>query len=301
MARHGGEMNPQLDEIYGDVRKLGLEANVAELEAFGYTVVDPERVAAPRFQRRALDAILDVHERYSGQRIEDIDTAEMPAPGACVYHAMVLEGRVFEEMVMNPVVLALGRYLTGQNAILSNFFAILKTNHYPMPMPLHTDSDGVPPPFPQYAQVCNVTWIHTEYTKDNGALAIVPASHRLGRPPTVFEENGYRDDSQVKAVPVEVPAGSIVAWHGNTWHGAFARTNPGVRITSGMYFCRPYYRPQVDIAGRVTDEMLQRNSSEFASIMGRNIPWPLEKDGSNRFGIEGPPRLPAGSGSSVWG
>jgi ectoine hydroxylase-related dioxygenase (phytanoyl-CoA dioxygenase family) len=33
------------------------------------------------------------------------------------------------------------------------------------------------------------------------------------------------------AVAVEAPAGSLIVFHGNTWHGALPRRRPGYRFT----------------------------------------------------------------------
>ena len=48
----------ELGQVYRKARELGLEANLAELEAFGFTVVEPEKVAPPGFTDRMLEAVL---------------------------------------------------------------------------------------------------------------------------------------------------------------------------------------------------------------------------------------------------
>jgi ectoine hydroxylase-related dioxygenase (phytanoyl-CoA dioxygenase family) len=39
-----------------------------------------------------------------------------------------------------------------------------------------------------------------------------------------------------RAVPVEAPKGSIIVFHGATWHGAFPRKIPGMRISIANYY-----------------------------------------------------------------
>jgi len=46
------ETTADLNPIYADVRALGLEQNIAEHDAFGFTIVPPEKVAPPEFQDR---------------------------------------------------------------------------------------------------------------------------------------------------------------------------------------------------------------------------------------------------------
>ncbi|MDE0348292.1 MAG: hypothetical protein OXM56_01085 [Gammaproteobacteria bacterium] len=53
-----------VDAMLAPVRELGLAQYVAELEQYGYTVIPPERVAAPEFVERVRAAVLRVaHER----------------------------------------------------------------------------------------------------------------------------------------------------------------------------------------------------------------------------------------------
>src|SRR5262249_45759962 len=100
--------------IYADIRRLGLESCVAELDAFGFTVIPPERIAPPEFHARLRDAILSVHERRSGQRVTaaDLPTASLPGDRpVATYWSLLGEDPVFEEAVLNPVVYAMARYL----------------------------------------------------------------------------------------------------------------------------------------------------------------------------------------------
>ena len=46
-----GKTTAELNAIYAEARKLGIENCVAELEAFGFTIVPPEKVARPKFDR----------------------------------------------------------------------------------------------------------------------------------------------------------------------------------------------------------------------------------------------------------
>ena len=92
------------------------------------------------------------------------------------------------------------------------------------------------------------------------------------------------------AVPVEVPAGTAIVWHGNTWHGSFPRKMPGLRINLAAYYCRQYMVPQ-ELYGRdVPDEILDRHrrDSRLAQLLGLNHfnGWQDEgPDLDNRFGM----------------
>ena len=46
--------------LYRELQELGLETNIAELEAFGFTVVPPEKAAPPKFLAAAKEALLRI-------------------------------------------------------------------------------------------------------------------------------------------------------------------------------------------------------------------------------------------------
>ena len=56
--------------LYRELQQLGLETNIAELEAFGFTVVPPEKVAPPEFHEEVKEALLRVVSDRFGS-IED--------------------------------------------------------------------------------------------------------------------------------------------------------------------------------------------------------------------------------------
>jgi ectoine hydroxylase-related dioxygenase (phytanoyl-CoA dioxygenase family) len=139
---------------------------------------------------------------------------------------------------------------------------------------LHSDTaNGVPAPFSAYSHVANCNYALTDYTEAGGALAMVPGSHRLHRQPTRWEVNLAGNERNPHAIPIEVPAGSAVIWHGNTWHGSFPRRIPGVRVNLATYFCRQYMAPQEIYADSAeAAEVVARHGrdSRMAQLLGFN-------------------------------
>ena len=171
---------------------------------------------------------LTVNEQRTGQKIniEDIGTAKLSRDTPGVGHWGILTDEpVFQEAIMNPTVLAMAKYLCGNSVVLSDLLCLLKHKDERFTHPLHADQHGTPPPLPPYAQVCNVTWTLTDYKVGNGVVAIVPKSHLKGRYPRREEGNFLREDAPVKPIPIEAPAGSLIIWHGATWHGSYPREN----------------------------------------------------------------------------
>ena len=74
-----------LNRIYGDIRAFGLETNLAELEAFGFTVI--EGALSPDLTTRLRGAVLDAWEERHGRKL-DLEhetelTARWSSPPTC--------------------------------------------------------------------------------------------------------------------------------------------------------------------------------------------------------------------------
>lgn len=260
--------------MWSEIRALGLEAHVAELETLGYTVVPPEKAAPPGFGTALREAVLSVVARRAGVRpdlLEGLEFRDPPVPFGEKFAYLLFEDPVFQQAVCNPVVNCLVTYLLGRNAILSNCLAFLKGPGND-DLALHTDNVYVPAPFPVHPQVCNATWALTDYDRDAGAVCFVPGSHTLGRHPEPGEGLAER-------VAVEAAAGSLLFWHGGLWHGAFARRRPGVRINLINAFMRMHMRPQEPYREHVTAEQLAANPPVFARRLGRQIAYGWKEEG----------------------
>jgi ectoine hydroxylase-related dioxygenase (phytanoyl-CoA dioxygenase family) len=130
---------------------------------------------------------------------------------------------------------------------------------------LHSDQQMVPAPFPAYALIVGATLLLTDYTRENGAFAFVPGSHRAGRHPVAGE-------AADRAVAVEAPAGSLLVHHGALWHGSFGRTTPGLRIGLAYAYSRMFVTPLEAYREHVTKDILDRNPPRFARLLGQHVP-----------------------------
>jgi hypothetical protein len=261
---------------WDEITRLGLENHVAELETRGLTVIPPAKVGAPGLAERLREAILGVAEKRTGAR-PDLDHATEAGQGkfgevfGLQLYYLLFEDRAFQEAIVNPTALAMARYLLGESCIISNCLAGVK-GPGGGPLGLHSDNVMIPAPFPPYAQVCNVTWALTDYDEDSGPLVYVPGSHRLCRHPLPGE-------GKDATVPVRARAGSIIFWHGNLWHGAAARTAPGVRINLIVAMMRAYLRPQEPYREDVTQQILDDNPPRFATLLGQHVYYGWRADG----------------------
>jgi ectoine hydroxylase-related dioxygenase (phytanoyl-CoA dioxygenase family) len=263
-------------DTFAPIRDLGLEPNVAELDEYGYTVVSPEKVITPSDLNELRGHISALAARSFGIPEADVGDGSATTHRSFFQHQMLAEGKCFERVLMNPVSLALITHLLGESCVLSSMGAFMKGPSEKF-LDLHTDNVAIPAPFPPYSQVANSTLILSDYSPEHGSITFVPRSHKLARHPTPAEVG----DRQL-AVPVVAPAGSLIVFHGNTWHGALPRRAPGYRFTLISYFVRMYLLRQEN-PGYVTQEMRDRNDARFSRLVGDDIPYPFSVETRDRM------------------
>ncbi|RYD85303.1 MAG: hypothetical protein EOP61_39025 [Sphingomonadales bacterium] len=266
LAAHGD--GGAAERVLAEIARLGLERNAWELDSIGYTVVPPAQLAPEGFTDRLLDRVLAASEALNGVR-PDMDGGTSHADAAItnvgrseILTEVFFSDPIFEQALMNPAMLALVSYLLGENCRLTAMNGIIK-GPGPEHVPMHADSIQ-PNPLPPYSQVANATWLLTDYDVPKGATLFEPASHRKCRNPTAEESIDLS-----AAVPLIAPAGSLLIWHGNSWHGALPRTAPGLRVSLLCFFSRSYLRaPKESFTDRVTQAMVDRNPPRFAQLAG---------------------------------
>jgi len=255
-----------LNEIYRNIRRLGLESNLAELEAFGFTVI--EKVLKNDMVHALRASVLRAAEEYMGQPL-DLEKEEHHQEIKVIPY-LLYRDPIFEDALLCEKPLALITYLLGNHCLLSSLTSFVKGPGGDGLM-LHSDSGAVPAPLPPYGHVANVNFTLTDYTEEGGALAMVPGSHRHHRQPTAFEREVSGVNRNPDIVPIEVPAGSAIIFHGNTWHGSFPRRSPGLRVSLAAYFCRHYMHGQENYRDHIPKDVLDRHGedSRLATLLGR--------------------------------
>ncbi|MBC2778948.1 phytanoyl-CoA dioxygenase family protein [Parasphingopyxis marina] len=259
-----------MDDVYRQVRGRGLETNIAELETFGFTVIPREKTGAPAgFAEQLLDklqAIIADEDALTVELNKHEDTK--PAAGRQLFHLLARD-QLFIDAMMNPVVRLMASYTMGLSYRLAGLVAFLKDGPA-RPTAMHSDSVGVPPPLPAYSTVCNVSWILTDYTVENGTLGFVPGSHRYRRHPTQAEQpqfaGGALPDDTV--APLIAPPGSLAVFTGNTWHCTFPKKNDVLRAHIATSFARNFVYPPESFDD-LPDEIVAGQGPDFARIIGR--------------------------------
>ena len=270
--------SPALARVLDAIGELGLNRHVVELETHGFTTIEGA-ISAPLVER-AKRAILNRVARTTGRELNEHTASSEDIEGMTYIPYLLYEDDVFEEILTAPKPLALVTYLLGESCLLSSMGCHFR-GPGGRPLPLHSDNgNGIPAPFPAFSQVANVNYALTPYSREAGALAMVPGSHKLARQPRL-EELGLGAGGNPNAVSMDIAPGDAVVWHGNTWHGSFVRDLPGVRMNLAVYFNRQYIRTQERHGDAVPQEVRERhaNNARFLNLLGAKQPYGWREEG----------------------
>lgn len=279
-----------------EIRELGLESYVMELEVEGLTVVPPEvhGVSLERIDELQ-QRILAEAEKMTGV-VFDLDNGPLselefpPAsqglarisgadddhqPTQFLIQQLAHVDRIFRDLAVNPIALALIRHMIGKEVTrFSSHNSFVKWPGdfgYGPTLGLHCDQGAVPMPWGRTALTANTNWMLTDYSKAGGALAYVPGSHRNVMHP-------MQPMASKNAVPVEGPKGSVAIFHGATWHGAFPKQTPGMRLSIANYYRHMMVTSQEDITGSFPQELADDcdDPGAFRTLCGFDDQFPYK-------------------------
>jgi len=247
-----------------------------EIMTQGYTVVPPGIACPDGLGDRLLEVLLSLVDHGPA----DLDLAaaqhfgEPGNPMGKQLFYLLAAHPVFVEAVMNPVLLQLARYLIRE-PLISGVSANFK-GRGDASLPLHADQPVHPCP---QSLMCSAVYNLTPISRSLGGTCFVPGSHHLMRQPVAGETI---PDATSGLVSIEAPAGSLSIWHGNTWHGAHARAEPGIRVQLLVQWCSKWIRPQEAYRECLPDSVVDRAGEEFAELIGASVYFGWTKSGPKR-------------------
>jgi ectoine hydroxylase-related dioxygenase (phytanoyl-CoA dioxygenase family) len=261
--------------LYRELKELDLIENIAELDAFGYTIIPPEKVGPPEQHENMKQAVMRVAASRKGCAINEL--SEFFSKGQELMRFILWDDPAFEKLILTPSVLGLVQWLVGTDCVLSLFDSWIKGKGA-LGTDIHTDwAQFDMPTMPPEAFGANFNYVLTDYTKEDGALSFVPGSHRWRRWPS-HEEAAYWKN---KAEPVEARAGSMIIWGDHLWHGSYNKDTEGLRIMILGMYSRPHMQTQEGFRETVTNEALARNPVRFTRLMNVYHSMPSGRSGRN--------------------
>lgn len=196
-------------------------AHAAQLDEQGFVLLERFLDSAKLDELRArVDELFEAEGENAGSEFKQEEQTRRLAN-------LVDKGEIFRQSIAVPEVIELVAHVLGPEFKLSSLNVRPANPHSTWIQPLHADMAAIADDRGYW--VCNTVWMLDAFTENNGALRVVPGSHRWGRLP---------DGSRTGELLVTAPAGTVVVMNAHLWHGGTAnRTGQHRRAMHGFY-CR---------------------------------------------------------------
>jgi len=157
----------------------------------------------------------------------------------------------FMALVDHPAVLPVLERVLGEDIVLGSMNCRIVRPGDPDQL-LHSDIPAVHRRTTGAPVMLQVVWILDGFSTDKGATRIVPGSHRY---PETYPPEGMELPHVLQP---EAPAGSVMIFNGQCWHGGGANSSQERRRAAfGHYRIGPWMRFQTDPALYITREHWQ--------------------------------------------
>lgn len=210
---------------------------VETTQLLGYAVVDGNysNDDIARFSKAFDSALNATFERHGGRAalaaIDEHNTIRAP----------LAIDRIFLELALNTNILAIARRLISDYVVLNQQNGIVNPPHG---QPYNQAAFHRDLPYQHFVSshplAINALFCLDEFTPENGATYVVPASHKQERFPS---------DAAVASSQIQIcaPAGSFIVLDGMLYHsGGVNRTDRPRRAVNHVYSV-PIIRPQIDL------------------------------------------------------
>jgi ectoine hydroxylase-related dioxygenase (phytanoyl-CoA dioxygenase family) len=202
------------------------------------------------------------------QEGEQAGTEFKQEPGCRRLANLVDKGEVFRRVIALPALLDHVACVLGPDFKLSSLNARSVNPHSERSQPLHADMGAVADEFGYW--VCNTVWMLDDFTADNGALRLVPGSHRLRRLPQEVLADPLAPHPQ--EVVLTGRAGSVVVLNAHVWHGGLANRTDRPRTALHAFYARRD-RPQQQHQKQLVRPEVQRElSAELRRLLALDDP-----------------------------
>ncbi len=237
---------------------IDLSPHHQQLVDDGYTIVEnviaPDLVAELLADVRRLEA--DRASRPADNRFEGNRTTRT--------YNLLAYGEIWQQVPTQPQVLELVEGVIGDECLVSSLASISLAPGETAQV-IHADDQIQPLAKPHVATVCNSMWALTDFTEANGATRVVPGSHLWDNP----DYFAGPDADPIDSIPAEMPAGSVLVWHGSTWHGGGANnTVDDVRVGIAMNYCAGFIRQQENQQLGIPSEIMATFSPQLRQLCG---------------------------------
>ena len=177
-------------------------------------------------------------------------------------YALLAKDPEFARIVEHPDVLEVLDERLLPAYLLSASLAI---NVHPGETPegFHRDNDGGP--FADTSRIHGVStiWAFDDFTADNGATEILPGSHLWTDERPV--------DGDPRAIPVTMPAGSVLIFTGAVYHRGGANRSDSTRLAITPQYCQSWMRQLENMVLAVPPERAAWYSPRLQALLGYSV------------------------------
>jgi ectoine hydroxylase-related dioxygenase (phytanoyl-CoA dioxygenase family) len=224
-----------------------------QLDDLGYLVIENLMNEALLEQvRRRVEELFEIEGEQAGSEFK-------LEPHSRRLANLVDKGEIFEQIIQTPRILECMEHVLGPRFKLSSLNVRSADPNNGWSQPLHADSGAIADELGYW--VCNSVWMLDDFTTENGAIRMVPGSHKWGTTPEQSLKDPYA------AHPDEIlltgRAGTVVVMNAHMWHGGTANRTAAPRRAMHVYYTR-YDQPQQQYQKRWLSAAVQARLSPAA-------------------------------------
>ncbi len=229
-----------------------VEATLEILDRDGYAIIEgvlsPDEVAAKKASLR------EVLGQTPGGRndFEGFDTRRV--------YALFAKTRAFDEPAVHPLVLGVLDSVLGNYALSAP--QAIQIGPGETAQDLHTDDVVYPVARPHQELVVNTMWAIDDFTAENGATHVVPGSHKW------LNERPAPGQATVRAI---MPAGSVMIFLGDVFHGGGANTTDRPRLGVIIEYIAGWLRQQENQYLAVPRETVKALPERLQRLLGYDV------------------------------
>ncbi len=227
-----------------------------EIDELGYVIF--ENLMPPDFLnalRRQVEKLFEAEGEEAGREFR-------MEPGSRRLANVVDKGEIFERVILHPAVLESTEAILGPRFKLSSLNVRSANPRNGVSQPLHADTGAVADEIGY--SVANSVWMLDDFTLKNGAMRVVPGSHKWRKlPQDVLADPGAAHPEEIL---ITGSAGTVVVMNAHMWHGGTANGTDGPRCALHAFYTRWDKAQQ-----QYQKKLLRRETAERLSPEARRI------------------------------
>jgi ectoine hydroxylase-related dioxygenase (phytanoyl-CoA dioxygenase family) len=231
------------------------ERHVAAIARDGFTIVEhaiePDLVATLAAALERLER--ELAAKPGGNAFEGARTVRI--------YNLLAHGPPFTAVPVHARVLPIVEGVIGEGCLISSLSSI-GIDPGESAQPIHADDQVIPLDKPHRSIICNSMWALTDFTEENGATRLVPASH--GRPSPEY-------GGAYETIGAEMARGSVLIWDGALWHGGGANTSGARRTGLAMNYCAGFIRQQENQQLGLSPDLVRGFEPRLRQLVGYGV------------------------------